>query len=366
MAASSNDTRQALAQQLSEQVQAAATERTPLSIQGGASKTFYGRRDASNHPVLTLTDYQGVISFEPTELTVTAAAGTPLVALEQTLAERNQQLPFEPPHFGPDATLGGTIACGLSGPARPYTGSARDFVLGMKIINGRGEIINFGGQVMKNVAGYDVSRLLTGSLGTLGVILEVSLKVLPRPAQELTLTQSCDEEQAIDRFSRWAGKPYPISAAAYYDGTLYLRLAGAASAVTAAQTSIGGDILADGPTFWQALREQELDFFRTGLTAGQGLWRLSIPPATAPLRLPGTTLLDWGGAQRWLFTELSAEAVFAAAKSLGGQAQLFRGGDRTDTVFQPLPAVVMQLHRNLKQSFDPHGVLNPGRMYPEF
>ncbi|MEZ5590966.1 MAG: glycolate oxidase subunit GlcE [Gammaproteobacteria bacterium] len=264
MATSSNDTRQALAQQLSEQVQAAAAERTPLSIQGGASKSFYGRRDASNHPVLTLADYQGVISFEPTELTVTAAAGTPLVALEQTLAESNQQLPFEPPHFGPDATLGGTIACGLSGPARPYTGSARDFVLGMKIINGRGEILNFGGQVMKNVAGYDVSRLLTGSLGTLGVILEVSLKVLPRPAQELTLTQSCDEAEAIDRFSRWAGKPYPISAAAYFDGTLYLRLAGAASAVTAAQASIGGDILADGATFWQALREQELAFSTPG------------------------------------------------------------------------------------------------------
>jgi len=362
---STHETLDTLAQQLAEQVQSAFAERSPLRLQGSGSKSFYGRAADPSHPILALSKYSGIISFEPTELTVTAGAGTALSVLEQTLAASQQQLPFEPPHFGPNATLGGTIACGLSGPARPYTGAARDFVLGMKVINGKGEILSFGGQVMKNVAGYDVSRLLTGALGTLGVILEVSLKVLPRPAQTLTLTQHCDEAQAIERFNTWAGQPYPLSAAAYYDNTLYLRLAGAASAVSAAQARIGGDAMATtaAADFWRALREQELAFFQQ--QADQALWRLSVPAATGPLRLPGSTLLDWGGAQRWLFTELTPEAIFAAATSVGGHAMLFRGGDRQGAVFQPLSAALLQLHRNLKQSFDPQGIFNPGRMYAE-
>ena len=348
--------------QFSEQIRQAVADNTPLRIQGGASKSFYGRAGSENQQLLTVSDYRGVVSYEPTELTITARAGTPLTALEQTLAERGQMLAFEPPHFGPNATLGGTIACGLSGPRRPYAGSARDFVLGVKMINGRGEILNFGGQVMKNVAGYDVSRLLTGSLGTLGLILEVSLKVLPLPAQELTLSHVCDEQQAITKFNDWAAKPYPISAAVYYDGVLYLRLSGAASAVESARVQLGGDLVEDGDAFWSKLREHQLPFF----AGEQALWRLSIPPASGSLRLPGETLLDWGGAQRWLRTELSAETLFAAAKGLGGHASLFRGGDRQGEVFQPLNPVLKRLHQRLKQSFDPQGICNPGRMYSDF
>ena len=352
-----------MAEQFSAQIKQAAADQTPLRIQGSASKAFYGRAGAENHPLLSVADYSGIVNYEPTELTITAKAGTPLSELEQTLAEHGQMLAFEPPHFGSGATLGGTIACGLSGPRRPYAGSVRDFVLGVKMINGQGEILNFGGQVMKNVAGYDVSRLLTGSLGTLGVILEVSLKILPLPAQEITLNQTCNEQQAITRFNEWAGKPYPISAAVYYDGMLYLRLSGAASAVESAHAQLGGDLVKDGAAFWAKLREHELSFFADEQLA---LWRMSIPPATGPLRLPGSTLLDWGGAQRWLRTEISAEALFAAAKGLGGHACLFRGGERQGEVFQPLNPVLKHFHQQLKLSFDPQGIFNPGRMYSDF
>jgi glycolate oxidase FAD binding subunit len=347
-------------QTLREMVREAAAARTPLRIVGGNSKAFYGR-ESLGKPLLT-TAHRGILSYEPTELVITARSGTPLRAVEAVLAHPGQMLGFEPPYFGTGATLGGTIACGLSGPRRPYAGSARDFVLGVRMLNGQGESLRFGGQVMKNVAGYDLSRLMAGALGTLGVILEVSLKVLPRPAVECTLVQSCPPEAALAALTGYARKPYPLSAAAYAGATLYLRLSGAASAVAAASRQLGGDQLAEGAAFWHAVREHTHPFFQ----GDTPLWRLSVPPATPLLPLPGQWLLDWGGAQRWLRSTAPATTIQQAAAAVGGHATLFRGGDRQGPIFQPLEPVVQQLHRQLKQSFDPHRILNPGRLYPDF
>jgi glycolate oxidase FAD binding subunit len=351
------------AETLAEKVRQAAADRTPLIINGSGSKAFYGRSTPGQARMLDVTGQNGIVSYEPTELVITAAAGTPLREIEATLAEGGQRLGFEPPHFGPEATLGGTIACGLSGPVRPYTGAARDFVLGVRIINGAGEILRFGGQVMKNVAGYDLSRLMAGSLGTLGVLLEVSLKVLPRPGAERTLVQAAGETEAIERFNTWAGRSYPLSGAVWDGEALYLRLSGADSAVASAVERIGGDTLPQrqAGSFWTGVREQTHSFFATDAP----LWRLSVPPASGPLELPGRGLLDWGGAQRWLASDLPAESVFAAARALGGHATLFRNGDRRGKVFQPLQPALLQLHRRLKTSLDPQGILNPGRLYSE-
>lgn len=327
---------------------------SPLHFRGGDTKRFFGRQ-VDGH-TLSVAGHRGIVSYEPTELVITARAGTPLVEIESTLARHNQMLAFEPPHFGERATLGGTLACGLSGPRRPYAGSARDFVLGVKIVNGKGERLAFGGQVMKNVAGYDISRLMVGALGTLGLLLEVSLKVLPRPERETTLGFALPVGEALARVHAWAGEPVPLSAACYTDDTLYIRLSGSESAVAAARTKCGGDEIVRGSTFWPDLREHRLPFF------GQDapLWRLSVPPA-ATVSLPGEWLLDWGGAQRWLKSPLPPTEIWRAAEHAGGHATLFRGGDRAGEVFHPLPAPLARLHKNLKRAFDPAGMLNPGR-----
>ncbi len=348
------------AQTFSERVRAAAANGTALAIQGGNSKAFYGR--ASSGTPLTLTDYRGVIDYTPSELVISARAGTTLSELEGTLAAEGQMLAFEPPHFGPTATLGGTIACGLSGPRRPYTGAARDFVLGVNCINGSGELLRLGGQVMKNVAGYDLSRTLTGSLGTLAVLLDVHLKVLPKPQQEITLYQDCSAPEAIERCNRWAGQALPLSGACHYDEQLLIRLSGNERSVAAAARKLGGEQLDESNTFWQQLREQQLTFFDPTRT----LWRISLPPASAPLELDGNWLLDWGGAQRWLTSELPARDIRSAAAMAGGHATLFRGNDRDSEVFHPLPPAMLALHQRIKRTFDPAGILNPGRMYPEF
>ncbi len=347
-------------QTLREAVLQAVAARTPLRIVGSNSKAFYGC--TSQGTPLSTTAHRGIISYEPTELVITVRAGTPLEEVEAVLTRSGQMLGFEPPHFGTGATLGGTIACGLSGPRRPYAGAARDFVLGTRILNGKGENLRFGGQVMKNVAGYDLSRLMAGALGTLGVILDVSLKVLPRPAVECTLVQQCPPVTAWEALKNWARQPYPLSAATYTSGSLYLRLSGAAKAVAAASHRLGGEPLAAGMEFWSAVREHTHPFFQ----GDTPLWRLSVPPATPLLELPGPCLWDWGGAQRWLRSDAPAATLQQAAAAVGGHATLFRGGDRQELVFQPLAPVVWQLHRRLKQSFDPHGILNPGRLYPDF
>ena len=341
---------------LADRVRQAAAEGTALVLRGGGSKDFYGRRPQGE--VLDLAGHRGIVAHEPRELVLTARAGTPLAEIENQLREHGQMLAFEPPHLGPGATLGGTVACGLSGPRRPWAGAARDFVLGARIIDGRGRVLRFGGQVMKNVAGFDVSRLMCGALGTLGVLLEVSLKILPAPEAELTLVQARDAQGAIAECQRLAGRPLPLSAACHHQGRLWLRLAGPAAALAAARRQIGGEE-ADGG-FWHELREQRLAFF-----AGDApLWRLSLPPATPPLDLPGEQLIDWGGGLRWLRSTAPAQSIRERVAAAGGHATLFRGGDR-DQPFHPLPDGLARLHRRLKRAFDPAGILNPGRLYAD-
>jgi glycolate oxidase FAD binding subunit len=352
---------QEIVDQLSRAIKEAAAQRHPLRIRGGGTKDFYGGSPQGSP--LDITGHRGIVSYEPTELVVTARAGTPLAEVEAALRDKGQMLAFEPPHFGPGATLGGCIATGLSGPRRAYAGSARDFVLGVRILDGKGAELKFGGQVMKNVAGYDVSRLVTGSLGTLGVLLEVSLKVLPVPPFETTLHLQRSEAEAIAQMNQWAGKPLPVSATAFRDGDLGVRLSGARVAVEAAAGKIGGAAVdpAQAARFWTGIREQSDPYY-----SGTGtLWRLSVKSTTPPLALPGKQLIEWGGALRWLQSDADAGTIRRAAASAGGHATLFRGSDKAAGVFHPLPPALMQLHRNLKQAFDPAGILNPGRLYAD-
>ncbi len=337
--------------ELANTVRTAAAQGKPLAIRGGGSKRFL-TGETTGEP-LDVTGHRGIVSYEPTELVITARAGTPLAEIETALAEKNQMLAFEPPHFGDAATLGGTIACNLSGPRRPWVGAARDFVLGTTIINGRGEILKFGGEVMKNVAGYDVSRLMAGARGTLGVLLQISLKVLPRLPRETTLVFEMSADEALDRMNHWAGRPLPLSGACHSGGTLYLRLSGSDTAVRAAHSRLGGEIHGRGAAYWEDLREHRRAFFQ-----GQApLWRLSVPPATPMLHLPGHWKLDWGGAQRWLRTSAAPEEIFLAATAAGGHAQPWRGGPEP---IEPSPsAALLGLHERLKSAFDPAGILNP-------
>ncbi|MGD9951963.1 MAG: glycolate oxidase subunit GlcE [Burkholderiales bacterium] len=350
-----------MTQAFAERIREAAGRRAPLRLRGGGSKDFYGGEPRGE--ILDVRAHAGIVEYEPTELVVTARGGTPLAELERALAERGQMLPFEPPHFGPGATLGGCVAAGLSGPRRAAGGAARDFVLGARLMDGRGRELAFGGRVMKNVAGYDVSRLLAGSLGVLGLILEVSLKVLPRPGAEATLRLELPQARAIEQLNRWAGTPLPISASVWRDDELTLRLSGAESAVRAAAQALGGESLAEDAAarFWAGVREQTHEFF-----AGEApLWRLSLPSSVPPLELPEAPLIEWGGALRWVRTGAGAAVVREAAARGGGHATLFRGGDKSAGVFAPLAPAAARLHRELKAVFDPAGILNPGRLYPE-
>ncbi|OOZ40434.1 glycolate oxidase subunit GlcE [Solemya pervernicosa gill symbiont] len=351
-----------IAEELQCRVTEAGAEGRVLELLGGGSKRFYGCEPRGEQ--LALTAHSGIVSYEPTELTITARGGTPLREIEAALLAANQMLPFEPPHFDETATLGGTIACNLSGPRRPYAGAARDLVLGCKLLNGKGEILSFGGEVMKNVAGYDLSRLMAGALGTLGILLEVSLKVLPRPEDEVTLRfDGLSTKQALARIHQLSQQPLPISASAIDDDGLVIRLSGTPEGVAAACHAVEGEWLnpavADG--WWQALREQQHDFFNSE----QPLWRLSIGSDTPPLDIEGEWLYEWGGAQRWLLSSARAETIFDAAAKAGGHATAYRNHTDHSAPFQPLPTAVMALHRRLKQSFDPHGILNPGRLYAE-
>jgi glycolate oxidase FAD binding subunit len=343
-------------------IREAAGSGAALRVRGGGSKDFYGNPPRGE--ILDTRVHAGVVDYEPTELVITARCGTLLSDLEKILSEKKQSLCFEPPHFGPAATLGGCVAAGLSGPRRASAGSVRDAMLGAKILDGRGQLLSFGGQVMKNVAGYDVSRLLAGSLGTLGVIVEVSLKLLPRPPEERTLRFELPQAKALENLNRWAGKPLPVSASAWRGGELALRLSGAASAVRAAAEKLGGAAMdaQEAARFWDGIREQTVPFF-----AGDApLWRLSLPSQAAVVDLPGEQMLEWGGALRWLRSGAQAETVRAAAARAGGHATLFRAAQKSQGVFAPLPPVLARLHRELKRSFDPAGILNPGRLYPEF
>jgi glycolate oxidase FAD binding subunit len=349
-----------VARSLQERVRAAATARTLLVIRAGGTKDFYGNSTrAGSDEVLDPRAYCGVIDYEPTELVITACSGTPLAAVEAVLAERNQMLAFEPPHFGSSATLGGAIASGLAGPRRMAAGSIGNFVLGATLLDGRANVLTFGGKVMKNVAGYDVSRALAGSLGTLGMILDVSLKVLPRPTMEQTLRFELSEADAIVRMNEWAGQPLPISATAWVDGALAVRLSGTKAGVRAAQARLGGTV-SDDAGVWADVREQTHAFF--GRAEGATLWRLSVPPTTLPLKL-GATLMEWRGGQRWVWSTASAAEIRAKVDAVGGHATAFRHQNGNE-VFHPLAAGLARIHRRLKNEFDPAGIFNPGRMYP--
>ncbi len=330
----------------------AATERETLRIAGSGTKIFYTRQ--SEGRTLNVAGHNGIVSYEPTELVITARSGTRLTDIETTLAKQDQMLGFEPPYFGEAATLGGTIACGFSGPRRPYAGAARDFVLGVKIINGKGEILNFGGQVMKNVAGYDVSRLIVGAFGTLGVLLEISLKVLPRPSQETTLSFGMPADKAITAMNTWAGQPLPLSAACHAGDSLFIRLSGTELGVRAARTKLGGEMIERGDEFWRELREHQHSFFQDNTP----LWRLSVPPAVPPMNLPGKWVIDWGGAQRWLKSDAPAAEIRREAVAVGGFATPFRNCYEHRTTFPNHAPGLLALHRKLKQAFDPHSVLN--------
>lgn len=358
---------------LVEQVQSAASTGKRLRIEAGNTKSFYGNPVDGAEP-LDVTGFSGIVSYEPTELVVTARCGTPLAELEAALAEKGQCLPFEPPHFAggeiAGGTVGGMVAAGLSGPSRAAVGAVRDYMLGATLLNGKAEVLAFGGQVMKNVAGYDVSRVLAGSLGTLGVILDVSLKVLPVAPATATLRFEMDEATAIQRLNEWGGRPLPINASAWWDGTLVLRLRGAAAAVDAAVRSLGGEPIPEPQAgdFWRGLRNHSDEFFvkaRAAVDAGGSLWRLSLPSTAGPLQLSGEQLIEWGGAQRWICTTAPAATLRDAARKLGGHATLFHGRHRGDGCFAPLAAPLDRIHRELKRAFDPAGIFNPGRLYPD-
>lgn len=364
---------------LREQIRAATAEGRSLRIRGGGSKDWFGGALAGD--ILDTRALAGIVDYEPTELVITARSGTPLAEIEAALAERDQMLAFEPPHFGAGATLGGAVAAGLSGPRRASSGALRDFVLGAVLMDGRGEVLSFGGQVMKNVAGYDVSRLLAGSMGSLGVMLQHSLKVLPRPVCEASVRFAMGEIAAIAQLNTWGGQPLPISASCWHDGVLTVRLSGAGAAVEAALRAFGGERLdaAAADAFWAALREQQHGFFQHP----GPLWRLSLPSTAGALVLGGEQLIEWGGAQRWLrppargaeasakdVTEYAAEAaaIRASVRAAGGHATLFRKGGAGSAasavpVFEPLAPAIARIHQRLKQAFDPAHLFNPGRLF---
>ncbi len=344
---------------LAEQVHSASEQRQALYILGGNSKAYMGHKVEAS--TLDVTVHTGIINYQPDELVVTVRAGTPVVNLQQLLADNKQQLPFEPPLYNGHATIGGTIACNASGPARPYLGAARDFVLGVHMLNGLGQTLHFGGEVMKNVAGYDVSRLMAGAMGSLGVLLDISLKVLPLThAEQTRVLEMPDASTALQWFSKHSGK-WPVTATCYVDQRLYLRLSGSKPGVTQAGQQAGGEVLPASDQFWQQLREQQLTFFDDT----RPLWRLSIAPMTPDMDdMQGDTLYDWGGAQRWLLSDAPANRIRAWASQHGGHASCLRNRPAGVLVHQPLAPALAALHQSLQQSFDPYHILNPGRFYP--
>ena len=394
---------QQLIEEWQQRVQDASANKVGLRLRGGGSKDWYGQQLQGE--VLDTRAYAGIVAYEPSELVLTARCGTPLAELEAVLAEKGQTLAFEPPHFLRNgrhghsagaasatsvssesnavgaATLGGMLAAGLAGPARASQGCVRDFLLGVQLLDGRGQVLTFGGQVMKNVAGYDVSRVMAGSMGVLGLILQASLKVMPRPQAQASLQFELDEPRALQAMNQWATQALPVSASSWHDGVLRVRLAGARAAVQAACQRLGGQVLAGevADVHWLSLRDQQHAFFNAGAAPLALLWRLSLPSTTPTLILPGRQLIEWGGAQRWLLlTDVDLEALPQQARTIrqvvaasGGHATLFRtfGGAgasaRQVGVFHPLPPALMKIHTNLKAALDPAGIFNPGRLYSE-
>ncbi|MCY3768481.1 MAG: glycolate oxidase subunit GlcE [Gammaproteobacteria bacterium] len=346
--------------QLVEQVMEAAQAGSPLAITGGNTKSFYGREIIGTP--LDLSGHRGVVEYQPTELVMTVKAGTPIQEINRELDRHNQMLGFDPPRFSPGATIGGAVAAGLAGPGRPFYGSVGDFILGIKLLTGRAEVLRFGGQVIKNVAGFDLSRLMVGALGCLGVLLEVSIKVIPKPEDEITLVlEHADEDDAVLAMNRLATTPLPITSASWFDGLTRIRLSGSRSGIRAAKSEIGGQQDLNGPAFWTGLRDQTHGFFEND----QWLHRASVASASRVFCKEWPQLVDWGGAVRWGCFPGDNREFSRAAKSADGHCCHFRNGDRTGEVFAPLDAAMMRFHQQLKAAFDPARVLNPGRLYAE-
>ena len=348
---------------LQAQIQTAYENKTPCRIEGANSKHFLGNE--SKGETVSTKNHSGVISYDASELVMTVRSGTRLQEINQVLADNNQSLPFEPPAFSDGATIGGTIACNLSGPARAYTGAARDFVLGARIINGKGEDCRFGGQVMKNVAGYDASRLMAGAYGTLGLILDVSLKVLPVAQTETTIKIEQSADTAIGTINQLSAKNLPISASCYFDQHLYIRLNSSEQNTLSVSKSIcqqtGGTEISDSKTFWLTIREQQHAFFKTE----KSIARLSLPPTSEHINFDGEQLIEWGGALRWLKSDLNITDLREKVSALGGHVTAYKNFPATTEFFQPLDANLKTLHQRLKQGFDPAGILNPGRLYKD-
>lgn len=345
---------------LQERIRAAAAAQRPLCICAGGSKSFYGG-PLEGEP-LDVGALSGITHCEPTELVISARAGTPLVELEHELAAHCQMLAFEPPRFDGRATLGGAVASGLSGPRRAYCGTLRDFVLGVEMIGGRGELLRFGGRVIKNVAGFDVSRLMAGSLGTLGLLTEITLKTVPRPRAECTLRFEMDQPRALESMTRWATRPLPLSATGWHDGILHVRLSGADAAVRAAREALGGEMMNGADEYWESMREQRLAFF----AAAVELWRISLPAHVPALPVPGPTLIEWGGSLRWLPGPQDGGTLRTLAARSGGHVILYRTPVKPpEGPFQPLSPAMLSVHKRLKAAFDPHGIFNRGRLYPD-
>ncbi|PXW28647.1 glycolate oxidase subunit GlcE [Paraburkholderia caballeronis] len=352
-------------QRLLDEVAHAIATHTPLAIRGGNSKAFLSRAEAAHAVELDTRSHRGIVRYEPSELVMTARAGTPLVELTAALDAAGQMLPCEPPEFDGVATLGGAVASGLSGPRRPWAGAVRDFVLGCRLITGEAKHLRFGGEVMKNVAGYDMSRLTAGSFGCLALITEVSMKVLPKPRATHCAALDMTAAEALAELSGWRRAALPVTGACYVDGLLHVRLEGGEGAVSSARDRIGG--MHVPMPFWTGLRERRLPFFDDP----RPLWRLSLPNATPLMPLPGDVLLDWGGAQRWLKSDAPAAAIRAIAAAAGGHATCYTkpvspaNEDEAagDGPFMPLAAPLARLHGELKRRLDPHGIFNPGRLY---
>lgn len=349
-----------LSQQLQEQVRQARTSGEKLNIIGGGTKSFMGREPNPQASTLDMSGHTGIVDYHPVELLMTVRAGTPLSDIEAALAEHGQALHFEPPHFGPASTLGGTLACNLSGPARPWAGSVRDQVLGIRLLNGKGEHLRFGGEVMKNVAGYDVSRLQAGALGTLGAITEISLKVMSGPAASLTLVQDMAMDEALHYMNRRAAEPKPITAACWVDGKVYLRLSGAKTAVEATAEQWSGDVIEQGEAFWRSVQDMQHEFFAD---KSAPLWRFSVGSTATNPALNGDWFIDWAGAQRWYKGTAELSDMEPLARAAGGQVSLFRGGDRSGEVMHSQPNALKTIQQRMKASFDPDGIFNPGRLY---
>ncbi len=344
--------------EITAKIQDAFQQKQALHIHAGNSKSFYGRKIKAEP--LSIAQHTGVIEYEPSELYITARSGTLLKEIEQTIAKQNQILPCDPPYFGSHATLGGMVASGLSGCRRVSAGSIRDCILGTEIINGKGEALCFGGKVMKNVAGYDVSRLMCGALGTLGVMMTISMRLLPKPECEQTVVLTLNSKTAIAKMNAWANTPMPISAT-FYDGkNLYIRLSSSLSAVNACKNEFGGESIDQDPLFWKNIKEHKHEFF----SSEKQLWRLSVPPNTETLNIPGENALEWNGALRWYYTDINESVIRSEAERVGGHATLFKG-NCTETVFHPLASAAMKIHKKLKLALDPAGILNPGKMFAE-